>query len=530
MREFPCPETLRVDAYQAGHFEMIPPGMDNFECSQGIFRKPLAVGDGEPADHRLISAGVAPFIALNLEQPVTADDLEQADEFFADFHAQPAPPYRHPYPWPREMFSKIVEQYAGRLPVVVTALPDGQTHYVCEPHLQVWTDEPGMGECVGWIESSLLPYVWTSSLVATRGRRRKERMLEVFRRCYPGRSAAELLEMIAFKFHDFGRRAGASTQITGIAHLLNWLGTDTCDAAYAATRYLNDGKKFGACSIVAAAHRTITPWSQEIDAYRRMVENYGRGLFSVVADSYDFHHGLELLGSFADKVKVDGGVLIARADSGDPVDSLLVGLRVFEQAFGCIVTEGGLKVLNHAALLQGDGVSDSMIFDRIYPAMIAAGYCPSNVAFGMGEHNHEGNRSETEIAYKTSLVGTADSSASSLPHATAGYRAVMKASDSPFKRSLPGPVRLDFSGAERGMFCNRVQPIDVEQLRRGETGELVVLYDGRPRPLPVQRELFEQSRERALRSWDAHTREPGDTFDPEIRRMQEQYLTTMRGS
>lgn len=530
MREFPCPETVRVDAYQASHFTLIPPGMENFECSQGIFRRPLsAAGD----DLRLISAGLAPFIKLNLERPMTAGDLTEADDFWSDFHASSQVPGRKPYPWPRDMFRRIVERYGGRYPIVVTGLLDGQAHYVGEPHVQIWTDEPGMGECVGWIESTLLPYLWTSSTVATRGRLRKERMLRVFHGCYPSRSEDDLHAMVSCKFHDFGRRGGAASQITGIAHLINWLGTDTCDAVYAAIKYLNAGQKFGACSIVAAAHRSVTPWPAEIEAYRHLIEKYKNGLVSVVADSYDYRRGMEMLAGFADVVKLSGGCLIGRPDSGDPVQCILEGLEIFSRAFGATVQEKGLRILNNAAIIQGDGASDEAIFEKIYPAVIAAGFCPSNIAFGMGEHNHKCVRSETEHAYKTCLVGTPHSAATNTParvdspdtrDESQDYRPVMKFCEGLFKRSLPGAVTLDFSRARVGNYSNRVRPASVADLKRGATGELAVLYDGRPKPLPVHGELFAQTRQRAYETWKDLPPDPGDTFDPEIRRMQEEYM------
>jgi len=530
MREFPCPETVRVDAYQASHFTLIPPGMENFECSQGIFRRSLSVaGD----DLRLISAGLAPFIKLNLEQPIAAADLTLADDFWSDFHSDSHAPFHRPYPWPREMFRRIVEQYGGRYPIVVTGLRDGQAHYVGEPHVQIWTDEPGMGECVGWIESTLLPYLWTSATVATRGRLRKERMLRVFRDCYPSRSDEELHKMVSYKFHDFGRRGGVASQITGIAHLINWLGTDTCDAAYAASRFLNAGRNFGARSIVAAAHRSVTPWPAEIEAYRHLIEKYRHGLVSVVADSYDYVRGMKMLAGFAEVVKLSGGCLIGRPDSGDPVQCILEGLEIFAQAFGVTIQEQGLRILNNAAIIQGDGVSDEAIFEKIYPAVIAAGFCPSNIAFGMGEHNHKCVRSETEHAYKTCLVGVPHTEAQPAPMSgnvpnereeSLDYRPVMKSSESLFKRSLPCPVSLDFSRAAVRNFSNRVIRARVADLKRGATGELVVLYDGRPNPLPVHTELFEQTRKRAYDSWDELIPNPGDTFDPEIRRIQEKYI------
>lgn len=553
MREFPCPEPIRVDAYQAGHFTMIPPGMEHFSCSQGIFRKPLGTGlDGAP-DLRLISAGLLPFIKLNLEQPINASDIDEAEDFWVDFHAQSTPPYHRPYPWPRDMFRRIVHDYGGRYPIVIMGQFDGQAHYVGEPHVQVWTDEPGMAECVGWIESSLLPYLWTSSLVATRGRLRKERMLRIYRDCNPSKTDDELQAMIAYKFHDFGRRGGAATQITGIAHLINWLGTDTCDAAYAATKYLNSGKKFGACSIVAAAHRTITPWPTEIEAYRHIVDKYKNGLLSVVADSYNYTRGMEMLAGFADVVKLNGGCLVGRPDSGDPVACILDGLEIFARAFGFTLQEKGLRVLNNAAIIQGDGISDAAIFGEIYPAIISAGFCPSNIAFGMGEHNHKAVRSETEHAYKTCVVGTSElplpqevpspprpstregrgecesvdspvSECTTLDEA-GYYRPVMKSSESLFKRSLPCPIALDFSGAPRGDYTNRVRPITVNDLKQSRTGDLVVLYDGRPKPLSVRTESFDQTRTRAYESWNTLRPHVDDTFDPAIRMMQAEYMS-----
>jgi hypothetical protein len=151
----------------------------------------------------------------------------------------------------------------------------------------------------------------------------------------------------------------------------------------------------------------------------------------------------------------------------------------------------------------------------------------------MGEHNHKCLRSETEHAYKTCFVGTShlgaatafargDSSPTRIE--TLDYRCVMKSSESLFKRSLPCPVSLDFSRARAGDYANRVRPASVTDLERGATGDLVVLYDGRPNPLPVQSELFEQTRHRAYESWKVLIPKPDDTFDSAIRQRQDEYM------
>jgi nicotinamide phosphoribosyltransferase len=517
MRAYPVPLPLEADAYQIGHFRMIPPGMEDFECSQAIFRKPLGDFAAE-TDYRIVAAGVLPFVQLELSRRLTRDAVNEASWFLEEFCATPRGAAA--YPFPRVLFERIVDEFDGRWPICVTALRDGQAHVVGEPHVQIWTDEPGMGEAVGWIESTMLPYLWTSSTVATRGRRRKARMREVYRQAYPSRDSDALLAMIEYKFHDFGRRGGAATQITGLAHLLNWLGTDTVDAAYVATRHLNGGKKFGAMSIPAAAHRTVTPWPTEDQAIDHMIAEFGDGIFSFVADSYGYARGIRKLAGRASVIKAKGGILVGRPDSGDPVDCVLEGLTVFADAFGYTLQETGLKVLTNASIIQGDAVSDRLLFESIYPAMVRAGFCPSNLAIGMGEENHRALRSEMEHAYKTSAVGVKGEDG------LGGIRDVMKGADSRFKRSLPGPVSAHF---EPGSFARRIRAVSLAQLRAGETGDLVVVYDGRRRPLRATRELFEESRRRCWRTWEELPADPGDTIDPAIRARQEQYLASMTG-
>jgi hypothetical protein len=85
-------------------------------------------------------------------------------------------------------------------------------------------------------------------------------------------------------------------------------------------------------------------------------------------------------------------------------------------------------------------------------------------------------------------------------------------------------VSLDFTRAKVGNYSHRVRPASVADLKRGATGDLVVLYDGRPNPLPVSTELFEHTRQRAYESWKELPPNSGDTFDPAIRRMQDEYM------
>ena len=324
------PFPLMVDAYQASHYNQIPSGMENFQCSQLVHRKSIT-----PGDHRIVSAGVFPFVQWLKEVRVTQEDIQEADEFYKTFSASVREPYYKPYPWPKEMFQTIVDKYNGKIPITVQALVDGSVHYVGEPSVQVFTDEPGMGELVGWIESQLVPYMWQCSVVATRGRLRKDKFFNFYRKLYTSRTVGEIYNMFTYKFHDFGRRGAANSVLTGYAHLINWPGTDIIDSAYLISKmfgtYLRGDAPYRPCSIPAAAHRTITPWATEYEAYDNIINIYGDDLVSIVADSYDYENGLQYLAKQHTHIKGKGGVLVVRPDCYDQDTEILTefGWKLF---------------------------------------------------------------------------------------------------------------------------------------------------------------------------------------------------------
>lgn len=506
-----------VDAYQAGHFEIVPPAMLDGQLSQQIFRRPLTFL-GSDADLRLVSGGVSRFVNRFLTRPVTQYDIDEGDWLYKDFNAG-----GKPYPWPKEMFERVVREYGGRLPIVVTAIPDGEAHYVGEPNAQIWTDEPGMGELVGWVESTLLPNLYTTTVVATRGRQRYERMFKIFKDAYPSKSDDDIHSMVDYVCHDFGRRGAIDPVTSGVACLYNFLGTDTMDAAWYATRVLNGGEKFGACSIRAAAHRTVTPWETEKAAIDKVIEVWGGEFFSFVADTYDYERCVEMLAGRATAIQTAGGLLVVRPDSGDPVECILKALRILAKNFGSTRNEKGLLEINGARVIQGDGINDDIVFNKIYPALLAAGYSPSNLALGMGQANHEAFRSYVEAAFKTALVRRYDGS----------WYPVMKKSEMELKMSVSGAVMIDHSGASSGIYTNRVRPITMEDVMAARTGALYCYFDGRPssRALPTYWEPFKDTRARARASWRELPPNPDlDTFDPRIREMQREITERMRAA
>ncbi|KAK3285682.1 hypothetical protein CYMTET_6723, partial [Cymbomonas tetramitiformis] len=146
--------------------------------------------------------------------------------------------------------------------------------------------------------------------------------------------------LIGSRLHDFGFRGCTCVEqsvLGGVAHLLNFDGTDTMSAAFYAQFKLNGGTPVGQ-SIPATEHSVMTSWRTEQAAIENMIEHFGEGLFACVMDSYDYSAALrEVLPVIREKKLGKGGFMVLRPDSGDPVEAVLEGLRVL--APPCAIVE-----------------------------------------------------------------------------------------------------------------------------------------------------------------------------------------------
>lgn len=117
-----------------------------------------------------------------------------------------------------------------------------------------------------------------------------------------------------------------------------------------------------------------------------MLDQYPKGLVSVVSDSYNILEAVEKYwcGSLKEKVLARDGALVIRPDSGDPLGNLRAILLLLEKAFGAEKNEKGYKVLNpKVRLIQADGVNPDSI-EEILTAFVADGWSTDNIVFGMG--------------------------------------------------------------------------------------------------------------------------------------------------
>jgi nicotinamide phosphoribosyltransferase len=356
---------LNTDSYKASHWLQYPPGVE-----ATFFYLESRGGEYE----RTLFFGLQSILKEYLSRPVTAEMVDEAKTFFA----------AHGEPFNEAGWRHIVDSHSGKLPLRIRAVPEGT---VVPTHQALMTIESTDPACF-WLPSyveTLLMRVWYPITVATISWHVKQTI-----RAFLERTSDDPDRQIPFKLHDFGSRGVSSAEsasLGGMAHLVNFKGTDTILGVLAAREYY--GEDMAGFSIPAAEHSTITAWGRdrELDAYRNMLRQFAKpgALVACVSDSYDLFHAIEAMWgrSLRDEVIQSGATVVIRPDSGDPADVVHKTLGMLDAAFGSTVNTKGYRVLEHVRVIQGDGVNPDSI--REIPERITqAGYATDNIAFGMG--------------------------------------------------------------------------------------------------------------------------------------------------
>jgi nicotinamide phosphoribosyltransferase len=241
-----------------------------------------------------------------------------------------------------------------------------------------------------------------------------------------------------FMLHDFGARgvsSNESSMLAGMAHIVNFLGTDTVMGLVGALAHYS--KEFDtflaktpdnptramvemldwmeannipvpAYSVEASEHSTMTIKGKEgeFDQIKALIEKAKEGrIVSIVSDSYNYFHNV--MDVYGDALKKDileagkaGGRVVIRPDSGDAVEVITRTLDILAQKFAdeCTINSKGKLVLpNCLRVLQGDGIDLDSLHNILKavenrPIKIkkngveveASGYSVENLVFGMG--------------------------------------------------------------------------------------------------------------------------------------------------
>jgi nicotinamide phosphoribosyltransferase len=358
---------LDVDSYKGSHFLQYPPGTEYVSSY-------IEARGGKFED--MVFFGLQMYLKRYLSRPITQAEINYAEALWTD----------HGVPFNREGWEHILREHNGYLPLRIEAVKEGTVLPVQNAIVQIINTDPKVPWLTSFMETALLRAVWYPTTVATLSWTVKQ----IIRR-YLQKTCENPEAELPFKLHDFGARGVSSHEsaaLGGVAHMVNFMGSDTVGALQHARTYYDED--MAAFSIPAAEHSTITSWGREneIDAFANMITQFGGPdkLVAVVSDSYDIYKATEQYWGqdLKDKVESMGGTLVVRPDSGDPTIVPIEIVELLGEAFGYIVNDKGYKVLTPCVrVIQGDGVNPVSI-ELILERLEAKGWSAENIAFGMG--------------------------------------------------------------------------------------------------------------------------------------------------
>jgi nicotinamide phosphoribosyltransferase len=306
-------------------------------------------------------------------RPITMQDVNEAEDMCRAHFG-------------RDLFNRagweyIINKKGGYLPLEIRAVAEGSIVPVSNALIYVENTDPNCWWLTNFAETVLVQQ-WYPITVATLSRHCR-RIIREFLEQTGG------LDGLDYKLHDFGFRGATCVEgakIGGMAHLVNFRGTDTFAALRDAKRYYHE--PMAGHSIPASEHSTITSWgkTREYEAFKNMLTQYPDGLVACVSDSYDLMKACDAWGSdpLKSMVMARPGTLVVRPDSGEPVATVLATIERLATHFPPTVNQQGYRELPpQIRMIQGDGVNPDSI-RQILQTLKDNGWSAANLAFGMG--------------------------------------------------------------------------------------------------------------------------------------------------
>lgn len=371
---------LCTDVYKVGHMSQYPQGTTK------IYSYLVARSDKKLPTS--VFFGLQYYIKEFLSTKVTKEMVDEFLTYRKEILGTEAPEDM------KNRLNGLVE--LGYLPLKIKAVEEGTVLPVKNVLMTITNTHPDHYWLVGFVESMLLK-VWNTTTVASYSKTLKDLCADF------SSTTCDDNGHLSFQVHDFGYRGCSSEEtaaISGAAHLINFLGTDTIPAIKIVKEYYGGSAGPIGLSVPASEHSVMCSFGQEneLGAFKNMLALYPSGIVSIVSDTYNLWN---VLTNFVDTLKPEilarDGKVVFRPDSGDP-EKIICGdpsapagspenlgcLRILDQQFGSTVNSKGFKVLNpKVGLIYGDGMYFER-FKRILCNMQEMGYAASNLVIGVG--------------------------------------------------------------------------------------------------------------------------------------------------
>jgi len=311
-----------------------------------------------------------------------------------------------------EMWETIINEYGGKLPVTIKAIPEGMEVPTGTPLMtcHLTKDDDRLKALVNHLET-LLTNVYGACTVATKSKNIK-RLLTKY-----GEETADDLGYIGYQLHDFAQRSVKSPEqaaFNGFAHLINFFGTDTVLAWECALDYYGGVPATIGHSVFATEHNLMMHKGKdgERTVLREILNQRRTGIISIVSDTYNIYKFVdEIVGvKFKEEILKRDGVFVVRPDSvtkehDTPAKMSLWIIESLWKNFGGTVNGKGFKVLDkHVRCIYGDSL-DEVSIEAILVALMDAGFSAENMVFGCGSYLLDKHNRDTQaFAYKSSAM------------------------------------------------------------------------------------------------------------------------------
>lgn len=359
---------LNTDVYKMGHMEQYPPGTTkiySYLCARSDKTIPYVV-----------FYGLQYYLHYLKHNAPYGHDIIEFLRYRQDLLGTKAS---------GDIVDKLMKlEKLHHLPLSIKAIPEGTVVRPARNVLMTITNtHPDFAWLVGFVESLLLK-VWNTCTVASYSRMLKERCTNY------AVMTCDDDSHVPFQVHDFGYRGCSSEEtaaLSGSAHLVNFLGTDTVPALKLIDDTYGPASRPLGLSVPASEHSVMCAYGPEgeFKAFEHLLDTYPSGILSIVSDTYDLW---KVLKDFAprlkDRILAREGKVVFRPDSGVQEQIIPVALEMLAAVFGCTTNSKGFKVLNpKVGLIYGEGFTyDKMA--KVLCVLKECGWASSNLVMGIG--------------------------------------------------------------------------------------------------------------------------------------------------
>ena len=305
----------------------------------------------------------------------------------------------------------------GYLPLKIKSLPEGSVVPLRVPSMTIQNTDARFFWLTNYIESLMSAQLWQASTSATIAREYRK-FFEKYAKETVGDTG-----FVQFQGHDFSFRGMSSLEsavLSGMGHLLSFVGTDTVPAIQGAEEYYGADveKELVGCSIPASEHSIQCAYGDDLKYFTELLTRvHPTGFVSIVSDGYDLWDVLtRVVPTLKDTILARDGKVVIRPDSGDPV-KIVIGnpqgateaerkgvIELLWDTFGGTVSPQGYKVLDaHIGCIYGDAITRTRAKD-ICEGLKAKGFASTNMVYGIGSYTYQYNTRDTfGFAMKSTL-------------------------------------------------------------------------------------------------------------------------------